>query len=619
MDDRREAQLAVWEALARGLGEETPLLEALQTAAGATAAPLAGEVERLAAALTEGVALEAAFEARPEVWTPTMTQMVRAGLAGGVLDIIARRLAEGLRDGSLRVPGEAPDPADDPVRCWRLFGRLLGSGVPLPAVLRLLGEELVSEPMRRWAAGLEAAISAGEGFGEALAAARPALHPEALARLLAGEASGELDRAASQLAEELAAGRLLPDPEASAAPAAGADDVGSPAGLGDDAASTFVRRLLREALEQRISDVHLEPTADGRGRVRIRRDGRLVDAEPPPEGLFSRIVGRIKLLSALDVAERRLPQDGRISGRSEAGEAFDVRVATVPAHHGERMTLRLLDGRNAHLELEQLELGEALTARLRELTARRHGFVLVAGPTGSGKTTVLFSLVRSVDREARCVVSAEAPVHYVLEGVSQVAVRPQYGLTYAAALRALMRQDPDVVMIGETRDPETLQRALEAATTGHLVLSQMHADSAAAAVRLMLDIGVEPFELNAALAAVVGIRLVRRLCPDCRVEADAPEPSGGPPELEAWLAAGGRAFAPRGCEACAGSGYRGRIPIVELLEPGQALRQAVAAGAGLDALERAARADGMRSLLETGLARAAEGLTSLEELRRLTG
>ena len=375
--------------------------------------------------------------------------------------------------------------------------------------------------------------------------------------------------------------------------------------------------IIHEAIRQRASDIHLDPTPDGQGRVRLRVDGVLHDVESPPDGLFAKIVSRVKIMSCMDLAERRLTQDGRIMLKHD-GRAIDLRVSLIPTVHGERIVLRLLERSQIAFELDQLGLFDDTLAAVRGLCAIPHGLVVANGPMGSGKTTLLYSMIQTVDRAKCSVLSIEDPVEYHIEGVSQLQVNPKLGLTHVRLLRHVMRQDPDVIFIGEIRDLSTLQSCITAALTGHLVLTTLHANTSPGAIKRMLDMGLEPYLLNSALAGVVSLRLVRLLCPECKRPAE-PALHSVPPEAAELIRQSHDAtfYGPRGCEACSGTGFRRRTGIYEILVPDDGVRQAVAASGGLDAIRDAARAAGMAPMLINGLHAAARGLTSVQEVCRV--
>ncbi len=376
----------------------------------------------------------------------------------------------------------------------------------------------------------------------------------------------------------------------------------------------LVNQLLTDALHLQASDIHIEPFPD-RLRVRYRIHGRLREIASPPVRYAAAIVSRIKILARLDIAERRLPQDGRARLELD-GRQVDLRVATAPTVHGESLVIRLLATDRRGVGLDELGLAPDVEARLRDILRSPHGLLLVTGPTGSGKTTTLYAALRCLDRETLKIVSVEDPVEYQIEGVTQIHVRPEIGLDFARVLRSVVRHDPDVLMVGETRDPETAEIAVHAALTGHLVLSTLHTNSAAGAVARLLDMGVEPYLLASVLRAVIGQRLVGVLCPHCR-EPRAPEPG----ELELI----GRGGGPRpilyrapGCGRCGGLGIVGRIGIFELLEVDDRMRALIRERAPTQAIQSAAEAAGMRTMWQDGVAKALSGTTTLEEVGRVT-
>jgi general secretion pathway protein E len=376
-----------------------------------------------------------------------------------------------------------------------------------------------------------------------------------------------------------------------------------------------VNRMIADAVAERASDIHVEPYA-GEIRIRFRVDGVLRPVPAPPLEHYAGIVSRVKILANLNVVERRLPQDGRFKVHVQ-GRAIDIRVSCVPTLHGESLVLRILDKASAPLELGRLGFGAAVLQGFHRLIGHAHGLVLVTGPTGSGKTTTLYAALQTLDTSGRKLITVEDPIEYQLPGITQIQVRPQIGLGFARILRSVLRHDPDVLMVGEIRDRETAEIAVQAALTGHLVLSTLHTNDAVSAVSRLLDMGIEPYLMAPALRGVVAQRLVRTLCAACR------EPAGGVPEaaraLAGGLAGGGPTpFRARGCERCAGTGYSGRTAVVELLQVSDAVGAGIAAGAAAAELARRARAEGMRPLQEDGFLKALAGTTTVEEVIRAT-
>jgi general secretion pathway protein E len=421
----------------------------------------------------------------------------------------------------------------------------------------------------------------------------------------------EIENALERLAE---GGRSAFDSLAEAAGAAGDDMAADVARLKDMAAEAPVVRIvnlmIRRAAEIGASDIHLEPF-ERRLRLRYRVDGALRDADAPPAHLRAAVVSRIKIMARLDIAESRLPQDGRIKA-TVLGRELDMRVATTPTLHGEGVVVRLLDRSGLRLDYDGLGVDAAAQAALIPLTERPNGILLVTGPTGSGKTTTLYATLARLNSPERKIITVEDPVEYQLEGVNQIQVRGQIGLGFADALRAILRQDPDIIMIGEIRDLETARIAVQAALTGHLVLATLHTNSAAAAINRLRDMGVPDYLTAATVVGCVAQRLVRRLCPDCA----APEADAG--ALARSLGAReGRFLRAVGCAACGGVGYRGRTTVLEVLTVDDAVRRLILERADERDVERAAVAAGMRTLRAHGLARAAAGETSLAEVARV--
>ena len=379
----------------------------------------------------------------------------------------------------------------------------------------------------------------------------------------------------------------------------------------------LVNLLIARAVESRASDIHIEPFQD-RLVVRYRIDGLMHEAARPPQRLRAAIVSRIKIMAKLNIAERRLPQDGRIR-IAIRGRDYDLRVATVPTLHGEAVTMRVLDRASLVVDFGALGFRPDTLRRYLALLDQPQGILLVTGPTGSGKTTTLYASLARLNTPERKIFTVEDPVEYQLDGVSQVQIKPQIGLTFAEILRTLLRHNPNIVMIGEMRDLETAQIAIQAALTGHLVLSTLHTNDAASSVTRLLDMRIEDYLVTSTLNGVLAQRLVRRLCEQCR------RPRRALPELaeRTGLArlAGGREVTlhdPVGCPACNGTGYRGRIAILELLTVSDAIRRLVLRHAEAREIQRVAVEEGMRTMYQDGLLKVLDGVTTLEEVLRVT-
>ncbi|MDR2173162.1 MAG: type II secretion system ATPase GspE [Burkholderiales bacterium] len=392
--------------------------------------------------------------------------------------------------------------------------------------------------------------------------------------------------------------------------------------LDDSAEAPVIRMinaLLLQALREQVSDLHFEPY-ETRSVVRFRLDGVLRDVIEPPRALHAALVSRLKIMASLDIAEKRLPQDGRITLRL-GGKSVDVRVSTLPTGHGERVVLRLLDKEAARLDLSALGMGDSLLTGVDRIIREPHGIFLVTGPTGSGKTTTLYAALSRLERGRINLMTVEDPIEYALDGVAQTQVNPRIELTFARALRSILRQDPDVVMIGEIRDLETAQIAVQASLTGHLVLATLHTNDAPSAITRLADMGIEPYLLASSLLGVLAQRLVRVLCPHCRKATD-PNDSEKHLLQQMELALPERLYAPVGCEQCSHNGYRGRTGIYELLQVDDAMRKLIHEGASEDALRGHAVQRGMTSLRQDGMrwlrGNTKTGATSLAELVRVT-
>jgi type IV pilus assembly protein PilB len=383
--------------------------------------------------------------------------------------------------------------------------------------------------------------------------------------------------------------------------------------LDDAPAVRLLTDTLRASRERRASDIHVEPFEAG-WRIRLRIDGVLHDYARPPAHLRDALVTRAKVLARMDIAERRVPQDGRLRIALGDGERADYRVSSLPTLFGEKLVLRRLDTLPPDLTLARLGFDDEQARAVEAAIRAPHGLVLVTGPTGSGKTLSLYCALQMLDRDAYNICTVEDPAEIQLEGINQVGVADKAGLTFATALRALLRQDPDIIMVGEIRDAETADVAIKAAQTGHLVLSTLHTNDAPAAVARLIDIGVAPYNLAAALRLVTAQRLVRRLCPACRAPSDAPARELGAAGCDpAALASGWRPFVARGCAACHGIGYRGRIGIHQTMPISPGLRERVVTRASVGELARQAERERVRTLRDAALARVRDGTTSLAE------
>jgi general secretion pathway protein E len=360
----------------------------------------------------------------------------------------------------------------------------------------------------------------------------------------------------------------------------------------------MINALLTQALREGASDIHIEPF-EQTSVVRFRVDGALRDIVRPRKAIHASLISRIKIMAALDIAEKRLPQDGRITLRI-GGKGVDVRVSTLPTGHGERAVLRLLDKEASRLDLSHLGMDEALLKQFDGLINQPHGIVLVTGPTGSGKTTTLYAALSRLNATTTNILTVEDPIEYDLNGVGQTQVNARIDMTFAKALRAILRQDPDVIMIGEIRDLETAQIAVQASLTGHLVLATLHTNDAAAAVTRLLDMGIEPFLLSSSLIGALAQRLVRKLCPACKRQDDTQQ----------WH--------PVGCEKCGFTGYTGRVGVYELLETTDQIRAQIHDRASEANIRVAAQKSGMKTMREDGDRYLRDGTTTIAELLRVT-
>ena len=371
----------------------------------------------------------------------------------------------------------------------------------------------------------------------------------------------------------------------------------------------LVNMIISRAAESGASDIHIEPFED-KVRVRYRVDGVLREVDTLPRQLLPAVVSRIKIMSRLDIANRRTPQDGRIKTKV-AGRELDIRVATLPTIYGEQVVMRLLDKEKEDWDIDKIGLSDEDKKVFLDLISASHGMILVTGPTGSGKTTTLYSALKKLNRPGVKIITIEDPVEYVLPGVVQIQVNPQAGLTFSTGLRSIVRQDPDIIMVGEIRDRETADIAIHAALTGHLVLSTLHTNDAASAPTRLIDMGMEDFLVASALIGVVAQRLVRVICPNCREETEVPE------DLAERFGIEGKVFRGRGCDSCRGTGYAGRTAIYEILVVDDEIRRAITSNADSETIKAIARKKGMKTLVESGLEKVKRGITTLEEVLRV--
>jgi len=482
-----------------------------------------------------------------------------------------------------------------PLHADRLSARFLRNARALP-----VGEEAgrlliaVADPLDEFT---PAAIAAATGMPVELLVAVPIEMDAAMDRLYSDSATAEAD-ATGQGTEPLEDDTERLKDMASEAPVI-----------------RLVNQVIARAVETQASDIHIEPFED-RLRVRYRYDGVLHEADSPATHLTAAITSRIKIMARLDIAERRLPQDGRIK-LPVRGAEIDFRVSTIPSMHGENVVLRVLDRSTVAFDYARLGLPDPVIAKVNTALELPNGIVLVTGPTGSGKTTTLYTGLLSLNSVARKVVTVEDPIEYQLAGVNQIQVKPAIGLTFATLLRSILRQDPDVIMVGEIRDVETAQIAVQAALTGHLVLSTVHTNSAAATISRLRDMGLEDYLLTAVLRGILAQRLVRRLCPHCSIEGLAP------PELVRRFDLDRRAAGqpiqlrhPVGCPHCRQTGYRGRQAIAEFLQPTPEIEHLIFSRAEHTEIERAAVAAGMVTMFDAGLDAALAGTTTIEEVVR---
>lgn len=373
----------------------------------------------------------------------------------------------------------------------------------------------------------------------------------------------------------------------------------------------LVDLIIRQAIDERASDIHIEPYKD-KINLRYRIDGKLYEIPPPARHLHLPIISRIKILAKLDIAEKRLPQDGAFMVKLE-NRPIDLRVSTIPTLYGEKVVLRILDRSSVILDLNQLGFETKQLELMRRAINSPYGLVFLTGPTGSGKTTTLYAALNEIKSPSKNIITIEDPVEYRLEGINQVQIKPEIGLTFSTALRSFLRQDPDIMLVGEVRDLETAEICIRSALTGHLVLSTLHTNDAPAAINRLIDIGVEPYLITPSLLLVVAQRLLRKLCPDCKEAYEPAKEQLGGIKLKSELI-----YKPKGCNKCNNTGFRGRSCIAEVMVINDQIRESISQKASFQKIREIARASGMQTLYESALKKVEDGVTSLEEAISVT-
>ncbi len=615
-----ETHLAFWRGFAQRLERGLPLVEALrETSSTLPETDSAERVRHVADAVEGGANLSQALAEHPDMFTRTQVELMRAGESGGVVDIVARRILESIERGFMPLPGVTAGP-HAVVAYWRLLALMLNSGVPLLRVLECLRHDLAEGELADATGEMHAALLAGCAITSTMDEHAEIFPDEVRKTMELAESRGELAEAAARVAEAMESrdlGRLME----------GQTFVGAEM----SPAHSLVNTSILWALQSGASDIHFEPGQQGNCRVRLRIDGVMHEMEFPqdvPEPLEDprpvpqqEVVNRVKVMAGLDVAERRLPQDGRIQMRGGPDRSmtnYDLRVSTVPVLRGERVCMRIIKPQHARLSLPGIEFLDDDLAKVKDLLRRRFGLILMSGPTGSGKTTTLYAMFNEVSHPGLCAMSVEDPVAYELEGVCQVQVDPRVGRTFARSIRSILRQDPDVIMIGELRDTESANLGAQCALTGHLTMACLHAETALEGLKRLLDMGVPPFVVNACVTGTISQRLVRKLCDKCKTPTKV-APAMLPAEAHDWARelSGPTFYEAVGCDECRGTGYRGRAAIHEVLVPGPMVREAIAADAPLEQVTHAAREEGTRSLLMGGLEKAARGITTVQEVLRV--
>lgn len=378
----------------------------------------------------------------------------------------------------------------------------------------------------------------------------------------------------------------------------------------------FVNKILLDAIKQGASDIHFEPY-ENQYRVRFRIDGLLHETATPPTHLSGRIASRLKIMAQLDISERRIPQDGRFKMNLSKRHTIDFRISTCPTANGEKIVMRILDPTSATIGIEALGFNKTQKELFEKAIAQPQGMVLVTGPTGSGKTVTLYTALNQLNLPEKNISTAEDPVELKVQGINQVNINTKVGLTFSSALRAFLRQDPDIIMVGEMRDVETAEIAIKAAQTGHLVLSTLHTNSACETLSRLMSMGIEPYNLASSVSLIIAQRLARRLCEHCKTEAEVPEEALLKAGFQKAEAASVKVFQANGCNACT-QGYKGRIGLYEMLPVTKTLSALIMQGASVNELETAARREGLLTIHDAGLEKVKQGITTLDEVNRVT-
>jgi type II secretory ATPase GspE/PulE/Tfp pilus assembly ATPase PilB-like protein len=495
---------------------------------------------------------------------------------------------------------------------WRKLGRMLASGVPLLRSLYTIIKETASDQVRNALVDICAHIEKGHTFHEAVRR-HPGMFPPSVVTLVqSGEMSGTLERSAMAIADGLADGSLAVGVAPASPVEADAEKGGEPDGTDVVQLAT---RIIAHAIDSRATDIHISTLSD-KPRIRVRVDGVLTDRDVPvvEPGVFQAVVSRIKMMSGMAPSDTQKMQDGRIM-LSLKGVQYDLRVNCTPCASGESVVLRILQRNLRVATLDEMQFSEGVLAKLRAWMAKPNGIVVVCGPTGCGKTTTLYSVLQELNVPGVKVMSVEDPVEHRIDGVDQVQVRPSAGITFASALRSILRQDPDIILVGEIRDIETAEVSIQAALTGHLVLTTLHTDDAPSAVCRMVDVGLPPYLVNGTLVGVLAQRLVRKVCQKCKEEYTPDEAilkvmRAQYPHIAKFMRG-------KGCEACLGNGFRGRTAINEVFELNGELRAVVSRSPTTDELYAHAVRCGMRTLQQDGMDKAAKGVTTVEEVLRV--
>ncbi len=607
MQAEQKEHVDFWHSLYEQLDIGQPLIKSLEVIGESmTDTDFGRTIQEMIKRIRAGDDFAATLQEFPQLFTRCDMLILQGGAASSAVDTAIKRLADGIQSGAFPRRNQTVSDEDQHL-FWRALGLLLSTGVPILNALEAAAEEAAGPALQEAARAIRQGILDGRGMAQTVADMGPVFPPQIAPVLAAGERNRNLAEVVLQIADALAAGRYSGGDLRRVAEYVSGDVTN------DSVVIETVNNIITTAVKNRASDIHFDPRPDGI-RVRHRVDGVLQEMEPPPAELRDAIIQRLKLMAGCDISERKRPQDARILIEVD-DESVDLRLSILPNIHGERAVLRVLTQAMSEIPLSDIGFEPADLETVRDLIRQPNGIILVTGPTGSGTTTLMYSLLAEINDGTRCLCTAEDPVQLPIKGVNQLQILPRKGLTFTASVRAMLRQDPDVIMVGEIRDLETANTCVQAAMTGHVVITGLHTNTTADAIKRLLDMGLEPFLVKSTVIGVVSLRLARELCPACKAP-QTPDSSKLSPEVQQQLSALDSPTFHRaaGCDDCRQTGHRGRTAIAEVLRVTDAIREIVTADVDPAAIRELAVKDGMHTLLDNGIAKAATGRVALGEI-----